>query len=102
NPPINPPLATQAVSSDGSISCSNTTFLTGTCVYHPGRNTSIMLIYSGTTTWSSCHSPNFLRSSALGDCRPPSGNITGSSSQSCTMTFTSPGNYTSRYNVWCG
>jgi hypothetical protein len=29
------------------------------------------------------------------------GNITGSSSQACSVTFTSPGDYTSRYNVWC-
>jgi hypothetical protein len=106
-----PTVATQALSSDGTISCANTTTLTGTCAnLHYTRNASVSLTYSQiSSSWSNCHSRTIngettledLTAGGVGGCAPPSGYIGGTTSQSCTVTFASPGAYVSQYNVWC-
>ena len=112
----NSPVTTMVSSSDGTLSCSNTTTLSGTCVMHYGRNSSITFTYAGTpvgageTTWTQCpvttrYSVSTLHAAASGSCTPPDGTIctTGgcAASESCTMSFATAGDYTSLYDVAC-
>ena len=108
------PVTTKAVTSGGAINCTNTTTLTGTCFAFFGRET-VTLTYSGNPTigWTSCHGgtqAKFLDTSASGSaCLPPSGVLCTQatnpphcqSSSSCDMTFDTPGDFDSEFDVDC-
>lgn len=102
----------KAVSTDGTINCTDTTALAGTCVQNYTRNSALTVVYSGNplSNWTGCRphrTPDgdivdaTLNADASGDCAPPSGDITSLGPQSCGLTFANPGVYVSRYNVWC-
>jgi hypothetical protein len=106
------PTTTQVRSADSSINCTNTTTLTGVCTTRISRGQTITLTYSGnpSTMWTSCkgmQGGEVLRliASASGNCQPRSGIICSTSScpstQTCQITPTQPGAYTSGYDVSC-
>ena len=108
----NSPTPSQVNANDGTLACTNTTTLAGTCVMHYGRNTSITLTYYGnpTTNWTNCPASSgstvrTLDGTGAGSCAPPSGAICAvgqtCKAETCTMAFTSAGDYTSGLNVSC-
>jgi hypothetical protein len=106
-------LGTQANATGGVIACSNTTSLTGTCMANLTRNQTITLTYSGAPSsaiWTNCQggtAMKFVGATASGNfCTIHDGIICSTTlgcpgSESCTVTLSTPGDYTSEYDVSC-
>ncbi len=102
-------ITAQVVATTGAtISCSNTTQLLGTCTAHISRGVPVTLTYSGNPSWTTCRGGTlmkFVLTRGIGDCAPPTGNICNATScmatEQCSFTPSTPGNYTSEYDVAC-
>jgi hypothetical protein len=99
--PAYDPLTARATGT--GIVCTNTTTLSGACTMHPARNSQLSLTYQdagGPYSWNTCID-TFLYAQASGDCRPPGGTIFASTTYACNLTFSTAGDYTSQYDVYC-
>jgi hypothetical protein len=108
----NSPTPSQVNSSDGTLACTDTTLLQGTCVMHYARNASVTFTYSGQpiSNWTTCPAKTAttvrtLKATATGSCQPPAGVVCMYNQpctvQSCTMAFATAGDYNSGFNVSC-
>jgi hypothetical protein len=105
-----PTATTRVNSNDGTIDCTNTTSLAGTCTTHIVRDQTMTLTYRGNplTEWTACKGGTevlHLVAHGSGDCQPQSGIICSNTScpslRTCQVTFAQPGAYISEYDVYC-